>query len=421
MHKIRVEAHHLEIGMYVCELDRPWLGTGFMFQGFRVESDAQLNKLRQTCDFVFVDKSLSGDATPDRPSIVRMDGVSTESFEVRRQRFPKRRLELTDRPVALRYPIKSSIEDELPKAGSIRKKAVERILDIFHSVRSGKMPDTRGTLESAQDMVQSIIRNPDAMVWMSQLKDRNEYVAIHCVNVCTLSVAFGRHLGLSEGELFHLGLGALLHDLGKLRIPNDILNKPGKLTRDEFKVMQSHPEQGKNLLMSSGTIPDTSLEVAYTHHERMDGRGYPRGLKAHQLNLFTKIVAIVDVYDALTSDRVYHDGMSCEDALGKIYEWGARDLDAELVEHFIQAIGLFPVGCQLELTDGQVGMVMEPNRLMPRRPKVLVLLDSKKRRLAVQRILDLAKEACWGRDALNVSRILTSGEYALPMDSLSSV
>jgi HD-GYP domain-containing protein (c-di-GMP phosphodiesterase class II) len=417
---MRVESNHLEVGMYVCELDRPWLDSPFMFQGFRVETDAQLRKVRKFCDFVYVDQARSGLPEAEGPVLVRPDGVALETPEVRRRRFPKRHLELTDRPIALRYPIKAKIEEELPKASAIRKRAVEEVHELFHCVESGRLPDTRGALESAKQMVESIIRNPDAMVWMSQLKDKDQYTAIHCVNVCTLAVAFGRHLGMPEGELFHLGLGALLHDLGKLRVPSDILNKPGKLTRDEFTVMKQHPTEGKNLLMSSGVIPDASLEVAYTHHERMDGRGYPRGLKGHQLSLFTKIVAIVDVYDALTSERVYHEGMSAEDALGKIYEWGARDLDADLVEKFIQSVGLFPVGCQVELTDGQIGVVLEANRLMPRRPKVLILLDSKKRRLSVERVLDMAKEASWGRDALNVGRVLPMDEYALPANALTT-
>jgi len=421
MHRMRVESNHLEVGMYVCELDRPWLNSPFMFQGFRLETDAQLAKVRKVCDFVYVDQTRSGLPESEDPVLVRPDGVAMESPEVRRRRFPKRLLELTDRPIALRYPVKAKIEDELPKASAIRKQAVAEVHELFHSVESGRLPDTRGALESAKQMVESIIRNPDAMVWMSQLKNKDQYTAIHCVNVCTLAVAFGRHLGMSEGELFHLGLGALLHDLGKLRVPTDILNKPGKLTRDEFTVMKQHPTEGKNLLMSSGVIPDASLEVAYTHHERMDGRGYPRGLKGHQLSLFTKIVAIVDVYDALTSERVYHEGMSAAEALGKIYEWGARDLDADMVEKFIQSIGLFPVGCQVELTDGRIGVVLEANRLMPRRPKILILLDSKKRRMKVETVLDMAKEASWGRDALNVGRVLPMDEYALPAEALTTV
>jgi HD-GYP domain-containing protein (c-di-GMP phosphodiesterase class II) len=384
---MQVDVEQLRLGMYVTDLDRPWVGTPFMFQGFRIESEVELGHLRRLCSSVYLD--------PEQGDVPSGTGVSVgiaprTNPQARMERFQAKRLELTANSAPPRYPVKVPVEAELPRAEEIRSRAVNRIREVFHSVEQGKVPNTRGAMEIAEEMVLSIIRNPDAMVWLSQLKSKDEYTAVHSINVCALSVTFGRHLGLSKSQLVELGIGALLHDIGKLRVPNDVLNKPDRLTAQEFRLIRLHPVHGRNLLgKTDHRTTQTVLDIAYSHHERNDGRGYPRGLKGSELTLYSRMVAIVDVFDALNSDRVYHAGLGPDETLARIYEWSQRELDAELVQHFIRSLGRFPVGTLVELSNGEVGIVIEVNHKQPRRPKVLMVLAPDKKPYKIQRIVDL--------------------------------
>ena len=232
-----------------------------------------------------------------------------------------------------------------------------------------------------------------------------------------------RHLGLAEGQLLELGLGALLHDIGKLRVPNDVLNKPDRLTAQEFRLIRLHPVHGRNLLgKSDHQAAQAVLDIAYSHHERNDGRGYPRGLKGSDLSLYSRMVAIVDVYDALSSDRVYHHGLGPDETLSKIYEWSQRELDPELVQHFIRCLGRYPVGTLVELSSGEVAVVIETNQQKPERPKVLVVLGSDKKPHKVQRVVDLnGRKGVFGRaTAPCIDHTLAPHSFGIDASALSA-
>jgi HD-GYP domain-containing protein (c-di-GMP phosphodiesterase class II) len=420
MEPFRVDVEQLRLGMFVTDLDRPWVGTPFMFQGFRIESDIELGHLRRLCSFVFLDPD-QGDV-PNGTGITDAIAPKTDP-KARMERFQAKRLELTANAIPARYPIKVPVEEEIPRAEEIRSRAVNRIQEVFHSVGQGNVPNTRGAMEIAEEMVHSIIRNPDAMVWLSQLKSKDEYTALHSINVCALSVTFGRHLGLSKEQLVELGIGALLHDIGKLRVPNDVLNKPDRLTAQEFRLIRLHPVHGRNLLgKTDHRAAQSVLDIAYSHHERNDGRGYPRGLKGSELSLYSRMVAIVDVYDALNSDRVYHAGLGPDETLARIYEWSQRELDAELVQHFIRSLGRFPVGTLVELSNGEVGIVIEVNHQQPRRPKVLLVLAANKTPHTIQRIIDLSGQgAKFGRgSAPCIDQALAPQSYGIDSATLAA-
>ena len=419
MEAVRVESGQLRKGMFISELDRPWMGTPFMFQGFRVDTDTELSQLRDLCDFVYVDRNRSETADGEHPAA----GINPASPVLRMERFQTRRRQLSANAAPPRYPLSVPVEEELPRAEQVRTRAVSQVQQIFHSIQTGKTPDTRGAIKLAEDMVASIIRNPDAMVWLSQLRSKDEYTALHSVNVCVLSLAFGRHMGLAEGKLLQLGLGALLHDVGKLRVPSDVLNKPERLTAAEFRLIQLHPAHGLDILGGSHhQAATTVLDIAYSHHERCDGRGYPRGLKAGALTLFSRMVAIVDVYDALSSDRIYHKGMSSDETLAKLYDWSQRELDARLVGQFIQCLGLFPVGTLVELSSAEIGVVIEINRRQPRKSKVLLVLDRNGKALAAHRIVDLSRrQGLFSRgDGPQIEHALTPNSHGIDAAALAA-
>jgi len=226
-----------------------------------------------------------------------------------------------------------------------------------------------------------------------------------------LTITFGRHLGLSVRQLNLAGMGGLLHDIGKLRTPLEILNKPGKLTDEEFAIMRAHPDHGREILEANPGIPAAVIDVAFTHHERLHGHGYPRGLKADEISLWSKMVAIVDVYDAITSNRIYHDGMNATEALTRMYEWRERDFDPVLLEQFTQCIGIYPIGTLVELHGGEVGIVISTNPELRLRPKVLVVLDEEKRPYYPTRVVDLAQFVDREEGIYAINKVLEPGTY----------
>ena len=191
---------------------------------------------------------------------------------------------------------------------------------MLDDIRLGGAIDTDQAKATVNDCVQSVIRNPDALMWMSKMRSEDEYTAEHCLNVCILAVAFGRQLGLGEEELTDLGMCGLLHDVGKMKVPPDVLNKPGPLTEKEMRMMMAHTVHGRNLLMSTQGIYSGVVDVAFSHHERMDGMGYPRRLPGHGMSKFSRIVAIVDAYDAMTADRCYQSARTSTEAMKILYQ-----------------------------------------------------------------------------------------------------
>ena len=207
----------------------------------------------------------------------------------------------------------------------------------LEDVRLGRAVDTQHARMLVAELVDNIVRSPNAVMWLTYLKKRDEYTPIHCVNVCILSISFGRCLALSKVDLTELGLGALLHDLGKMKVPLEILNKPSRLTPEEFELMRQHPTDGYNLARQDDDMPLASLDIIKHHHERKNGQGYPDHFLEFNIPLLTQIAALVDVYDAITSDRCYHDGISPYDALNDIYHWTKNDFNLQLVEEIGRA------------------------------------------------------------------------------------
>lgn len=399
--KIKVAVADLREGMYVSELDRPWLESPFLFQGFMIEDREVLAQLQQLCEYVVIDSLQSH---PDvRPRLQGMAPYGPSAAPVGYAPEEKR----------TEAQLYSAYRADLHAARQVHRRARSYVDSSLGDVARGEPPDTAAAQDVVKNMIDRILHNAHAMMWLTYMKSRDEYTASHCLNVAILAINFGRFLSLERETLELLGLGALLHDMGKMRIPPEILNKPGRLTREEFAVMRRHPEEGYALLKDDESLPQEVLEVVLYHHERSTGKGYPVGLSGEAISLITKIASIVDVYDAITSDRCYHDGISPYQALQNMINW-AGEFDKELMEQFIKCLGVYPVGTLVELNRGQVGIVIRTSEKARLRPVVLLIRNSEKKRYKVRKLINLAHPQ-WSRgpQALSIQRVLPPNSYKI--------
>lgn len=404
--KLAVE--RLRLGMYVVELDRPWLESPFLFQGFPIRNQDELEQLRDCCEFVYIDMEQSiewerGESSPSTPAEVRF---ATRGVN----RKPPSREKIV-------YQDTQGFTEALPESIMLYSAAKDYIGNVLDDVRLGNNINTGAARELADRLAENIVKNENALVWLTQLKNRDEYTSMHSINVCVLSLLFGRFLGMNEEELCHLGLGALLHDIGKMRIPGKILNKPGRLDAKEKALMHRHPEYGYALLKSHDDLHPAVLEIALSHHERYDGSGYPRGLKGKALNSYALLVSVIDFYDAVTSDRAYHIGISPHEALNMMYAVAAKSFPKALVESFIQCLGIYPIGSLVELESGEVGVVMTVNRQRRLNPILTLVLDGNKRPLPVVKMMNLELQERTDNPT-RIKKILESNAYGIDVRRL---
>ncbi len=400
----KVDADKLAEGMFVCRLDRPWRESPFVFQGFLLKSAKDIAKVQKHCQFVYIDvrksilvkpgcpvPEISGEnhETPFNPSFSAIE-VSTSSNDGNSKAsafsglktfvsWRKRRKKANSFPAAL----KTSIENRLDTGTLVKS--------IMNDIRLGKSVDTPAAKEAVAACVDNVMMNQDASLLLTRLRNKDEYTSEHSLNVAIISIAFGRHIGMERKELNVLGLCGLLHDMGKMLTPLEILNKPGKLDKEERSIMRRHPVDGREILLGTDDVCDIVIDTAYGHHERLNGEGYPRGVPAGEIPLYTRMVTIADVFDAITGDRSYKCGETAETALGILHKGSGHAFDESLVLKFIQNIGTYPLGTIIEMTNGEIGIVVDNNPSHRLRPKVKLLLSHDKQQRHHQTI-DLAKE-----------------------------
>ncbi|KZY73023.1 hypothetical protein A3742_06875 [Oleiphilus sp. HI0071] len=371
---VEIPVTQLTPGMYIAKLDCPWEDSPFIYQGFYVYDQQDIQEIQSVCKTVFIQAK--------KEFVTELKTVELPKGKTRVHKVQKEKITYVNKLPAHR---------ELERAAVAYKDSKHMINNIMLSVRLGKTFDMKDVTETVQDVVDSILRNPEAMRWLSLIKNADEYTAEHCLRVCVLSVSLGRLIGLAEYELEELGVCGFLHDVGKAKIPDSILNKPGRFTDEEFEIMKSHTVHGKNILISQKGVPASAIDAAHAHHERPDGLGYPRRLSSHQITQFSSIVSIVDAYDAITSKRVYKKARSSIEALRIIYDGKGTCFDEALAERFIAMIGIYPNGHIAELTTGEVGIIVRSNNVNRLKPKVLVVRDAKGQACR-ERIIDLAAD-----------------------------
>ena len=394
----------LKIGMYVQELDRPWAETPFMFQGFPIKSDNEIDKLIEICDYVYIDvergidvpRAMRKPVAPDKSTARKLLEIANTS-----------RTENC-------YPDTTDVEVELETSKKIYENAHQAVTDMFETLGNSGKVNVLELRDTTTRIVESVLRNPDAFMLMQKLKYKDRYHYAHAINSCALAAAFCRHLGLPREELKEISLGALMLDIGILKMPTALIRKQGRLTPAMFKLVKCHVEFGIKFLESIAEFPKTAKEMVATHHERVNGKGYPKGLRGEQIPVCGRIAAIVDVYLAMTSERPYKKPLSAHEAICEIYKWRKTDFHEELVEQFIQCIGAYPTGTLVELNSGQVGIILSQNRLRHLYPKILLILNADKTHYQEPHTLDLWEHAQkYKGKILDIKRALESDAFGI--------
>ena len=287
---------------------------------------------------------------------------------------------------------KASFNDEIKRASKIVAKGKEAVVSMFQEARMGKAIEAEAAAPLVEEISNSVMRNPGALISLARLKTADDYTFMHSVAVCALMIALARQLGLDEAQVRDAGMAGLLHDLGKAMIPLEVLNKPGKLTDEEFNLVKTHPEEGHKLLLEGSAVSEMTRDVCLHHHEKVDGSGYPKGLNGETMSLFAKMGAVCDVYDAVTSNRPYKAGWDPAESIKRMAEWKGH-FDPLVFQAFVKSLGIYPIGSLVKLASGKLGVVIEQGEQSLLKPKVKVFFSTKSQAYIKPEVIDLARSA----------------------------
>ncbi|MET0809438.1 MAG: HD-GYP domain-containing protein [Pseudoxanthomonas sp.] len=396
----------LRPGMYVSRLDRDWIGTPFLLQGFLVQTQDDIDLLAQYCRHVFVDSIKS--ETFVRSTLQRLE---RPVHVVAAYELPTIATLVDSRP----RPVHRKVEEELPRVHEAVQTARLATVDLMSSVRAGGKLDEAVVDQAVTPLVESVLRNPDAYFWLETMRHHDSYTYSHAMNCCALMAAFGRHLGLGDQQLHDMATGGLLLDIGKTAVPEALLESREVLDAAEQEIVHGHLQHGVRLYDASGADNLFVRDIIETHHEREDGSGYPSGLAGDGIPLFGRIAGIVDSFDAMTSARPYRAASSKYEALQQLYRARGRLFQADLVEQFVQCLGVYPVGTLVELSTGEIAVVMAQNPIRRLFPRVMLLTDVSKKLRKGFAPLDLRDTLAGGKPSTQVSirKSLPVGAYGL--------
>lgn len=393
----QIEVAQLAAGMYVCRLDRPWTETPFPLQGFLIEGDVQIAAVRRYCRRVWIDVQLGRMPADKPPQYDTNDPLGLQAIAGR-----------------VAYTDLVSHEEEVPLARGAQLNAARLTTQILDDLRTGKKLSSQHVYEAVEPVVRSVLRSADAMFWVNALQQHDSYSYSHAINCCALAAAFGRHLGLPETMLMDLASGGLLLDVGKAQLPVELFSHPGVYDADQTRQVRTHVELSLRILRDSELDRPDVYEMIRTHHERYDGSGYPGNLRGTWIPLFGRMAAIIDSFDAMITERPHARAISRHDALQQLYRHRDTLFQDELVEQFTGCLGVYPVGSLVELSSGEVGVVMAQNPTRRLRPRILLLTREDKRLRDGFVPLDLMHETQDdGGLAMHIVRPLPAGAYQL--------
>lgn len=399
----KVNVAYLKIGMYVSNLDRPWIDTPFLLEGFLIETEEDISSLVRHCVFVYIDtdRGVGADEYID-------DAPPRLKTNVHLERF------LQDNHKQVECKDVKTTKEELPEAQLAMEAASNQVAHIMDDVKEGKNLNIEAVRGVVAPILESIIRNSEAYLWLSMMQKKSAYTYSHSVDNCALAIAFGRYMGLPKNDLQTLAIGLLMMDMGNVKIPEQILNKKGRLTEAEYRIVKKHVNHGVEILKTTEGMNEDIVNIALTHHERFDGSGYPNGLLGAHIPVYGRMAAIIDCYDAMTSKRPFSAAKSPYAALQNIYNWRGSAFQPELVEQFLQCMGVYPTGSIVEMTNGEVGIVLSQNLTQRMRPKIMLVLDGNKAHFVEYKTINLAKvfEDLEGYP-LNILRGLDPGAFGI--------
>lgn len=378
----KVDSAQLKVGMYIHDLSCDWMTHPFVRNRFEISSQEQIQKIIQAGIHDVVIDASKGLDVEDAPSLAEAQAATEREVEA-----------IAKEPSRI---IRTSLGEELQRAAQIRSQAAGVVRNVMADARLGKAIEIGSVQPVVQNITESILRNPGALLGLLRIKSKDDYTFLHSVSVCALLVAFANARGMDQDIIREAGLGGLLHDTGKALVPDAILNKPGPLTDEEFAIIKKHPMDGFNILKQSPDVPALALDITLHHHERLDGTGYPDRLAGDAISEMAQMAAIVDVYDAITADRVYHKGLPAAAALRKIYEWSKHHFNPKLVQEFMRCVGIYPVGTLVMLESGRLAVVIEPHESNLLAPKVNVFFNTKNNVYIKPETVDLSRGLGFG-------------------------
>ena len=376
----RIGVHQLILGMYLKEFCGSWMEHPFWRSGFVLADSKDIEAiLASSIKEVWIDSSRGLDVPTTQTAVLEAESEADVEATLTR---------VSPGPEAV-APV--SVEQEMARAVKICSQAKQAMVTMFEEVRMGNAVDTDGAKQLVEEISDSVTRNPSALISLARLKTADDYTYMHSVAVCAMMVALARQLGLDDARTRSAGMAGLLHDLGKAVMPQEVLNKPGKLSEAEFAVIKSHPEEGYRMLLKSDSIDAIALDVCLHHHEKMDGSGYPKGLKGDDISLLAKMGAVCDVYDAITSNRPYKAGWDPAESLRKMAEWSKGHFDPLVFQAFVKSMGIYPVGSLVLLSSGRIGVVTEQAIASLIMPRVKVFFSTKSGMRIPPVVLDLSR------------------------------
>ena len=379
----KINVKHLVVGMYLKEFCGSWMDHPFWRNSFVITDPKDVERiLASNITEVWIDSSKGLDiaagetAVSEEESEARVDAELSRAAQAQRETAPV--------PAA----------EEFARAAKICAQSKLAVTSMFQEARMGKAVDTANAQKLVEEINDSVSRNPGALISLARLKTADDYTYMHSVAVCALMIALSKQLGLSEQETRRAGIAGLLHDLGKALMPMEVLNKPGKLTDEEFAIIKKHPAEGHRLLLGNSGADEMMLDVVLHHHEKIDGTGYPKGLKGEEISLFAKMGAVCDVYDAITSNRPYKAGWPPSESLRKMAEWAKGHFDQRVFQAFVKSLGIYPIGSLVRLESGRLGLVVDQSEKSLLAPCVKVFYSTHSQARILPEIIDLSRPGC---------------------------
>ena len=389
---VKINVNELTVGMYVSGLDRPWTQTPFPLQGFYVRDINDIKELKHHCSHVYIDV-VKGSA-PIKSNLRTMSGQRSASASRASIRSDKNAPSVSVAPIKIRRDIYTQvqpIEREIGQAKALHQQVYYAVGSIMELVeRDHHQVPVSETRRVASEMVDSVIRSPDAFTWLSRVREKDEHTYSHAVRSAVWAILFGRHIGLSKQDMDVLAMGVLLKDIGKTRLPHHLIEKQDR-TPTEQSAFEKFVEYGVEILRKVPDVKPRVTSVIKTHCERVNGSGFPNHLSGDKIPLLGKIAGVVTFYDNITNPRGHEKPLSPSKAVARLYELRNIEFQEELVVEFIRAIGLYPTGTIVELSTGEVGVVVEQNFERRLKPKILVVVDEFKQTLFEPNLLDLAQ------------------------------
>ena len=376
----KISVEQLTLGMHLKEFCGSWMEHPFWRTGFVITDPKDIASVRaSSIKEVWIDCAKGADIAPGEASVSEAESEAQVEAE----------LEAVVSGHRDTAPVSASAEFE--RAAKICAQSKRAVISMFEEARMGKAVDTGGAQKLVEEITDSVSRNPGALISLARLKTADDYTYMHSVAVCAMMVALSKQLGLDETQTRLAGVAGLMHDLGKAAMPMEVLNKPGKLTDEEFAIIKRHPEEGYKLLLTGTDVDPMILDVCLHHHEKTDGSGYPKGLKDQEISLFAKMGAVCDVYDAITSNRPYKAGWDPAESLRRMAEWANGHFDTKVFQAFVKSLGIYPIGSLVKLSSGRLGVVIEQTGKSLTTPTVKVFFSTKSNMRIVPEIIDLSR------------------------------